>query len=113
MHEAALAGTIAMRWRDARRAGLVGHPRLLVQGAHHAPIDFDAALRLHLAIAAPELDADALEIIHVPVARLCSRCGGPFTADPPGAACPDCGGAALPGATDESIDLDWQDEPPA
>ena len=109
MHEAALAGTIALRWRDARRAGLFGHPRLRVRGAHHEPSDFDAAVRLHLAIVAPDLDGEALEIVHLAVARLCSGCGGQFTAEGPGAACPECGGAALPGARDEEIELDWLD----
>jgi hypothetical protein len=112
MHEAALAGTIALRWRDARRDGLLGRPRLLVRGGHDEPADFDAALRLHLAIAAPELDGDMLEIVHLPVERLCSRCARQFMADPPGSACPDCGGAALPGATEEAIELDWSDELP-
>jgi hypothetical protein len=110
MHEAALAGTIAERWREAHRSGWVGRPRLIVRGGHHEPIDFDAALRLHLAIAAPELDPDGLDIVHLSVARLCSGCGRQFMADHPGAACPDCGAAALPGAADGSIDLEWPDE---
>ena len=109
MHEAALAGTIALRWREARQSGLRGYPRLLVKGAHHEPIDFDAAVRLHLAVVAPDLDGERLEIVHLPVARLCSGCGRRFMVGGPGAACPECGGAALPGATDEEIELDWLD----
>jgi Zn finger protein HypA/HybF involved in hydrogenase expression len=112
MHEAALAETIAIRWREARRAGTVGRPRLVVRGGHDEPLDFDAALRLHLAIAAPELDGDTLEIIHAPVARLCSGCGGEFLAASQAAPCPDCGSAALPGATGDSIELHWPDEVP-
>ena len=107
MHEAALAGTIALRWRDARRAGLVGRPRLFVRGGHHEASDFDAAVRLHLAVVAPDLDVEALEIVHLPVLRLCSGCGRQFMAEAPGSACPECGAAALPGGPDEEIELDW------
>ena len=110
MHEAALAGTIADRWREANRAGLAGRPRLLVRGAHHEPVDFDAAVRLHLAIVAPELDGGALDIIHLPIDRLCSGCGDRFTADQATATCPTCGSVALPRAVAEEIELDWSDE---
>jgi hypothetical protein len=110
MHEAALAGTIAERWREANRAGLAGRPRLLVQGAHHEPTDFDAALRLHLAIVAPDLEGEMLEIVHVATPHLCSGCGRAFLAAAHGAACPRCGGAPLPEATAESVELDWPDD---
>lgn len=110
MHEAALAGTIAERWREAQRAGLVGQPRLLVRGGHHEPLDFDAALRLHLAIAAPELDGEMLEIVHVATPQLCSGCGRQFLAAVTGAACPRCGSAPLPAAAAESVELDWPDD---
>jgi len=110
MHEAALAGTIALRWREARQAGLRGHPRLLVRGAHHEPIDFDAAVRLHLAVVAPDLDGERLEIVHLPVVRLCSGCGRRFMAGQADASCPTCGSIALPRATAEEIELSWSDE---
>lgn len=107
MHEAALAGMVADRLREARRAGRAGHPRLLVRGGHDEPADFDASLRLHVALAAPELRDAPLEIVHLPVARLCSGCGQQFGAVGPRAVCPECGSAALPNAIPEEVELDW------
>ena len=109
MHEGALAGEVAIQLREARRAGLTGRPRLIVRGGHHDPADFDAALRLHLMLEAPELDETAIEIVHLPVARLCSRCGRQFSAALPLAACPACGSAALPSAVAEDVELHWAD----
>jgi Zn finger protein HypA/HybF involved in hydrogenase expression len=107
MHEAALARTIAIELREARKAGLVGPPRVLVWGGHDEPEDFDAALLLHLVLAAPELGGGVLEIVHVPVDRLCSGCGRQFNAGNPLAVCPTCGCAALPTATSEEVELEW------
>jgi Zn finger protein HypA/HybF involved in hydrogenase expression len=107
MHEAGLANAIAMQLREARQAGLIARPRLVVRGGHDRPADFDAALRLHLAQAAPELGDERLEIVHEPVARLCSSCSRTFSADDPLAPCPSCGSAALPTATSEEVELEW------
>jgi Zn finger protein HypA/HybF involved in hydrogenase expression len=109
MHEAGLASTIALRLWEAREAGVLGPPRIIVKGGHEEPADFDAALRLHLALVAPDLDGEALEFVHVPVTRMCSGCGRQFSADRPLALCPTCGSGALPGPTHEEIELDWAD----
>lgn len=106
MHEAGLASSLALRLRDARQAGVFGRPRLVVRGGHDEPMEFDAALRLHLSLEDPEL-GHGLEIIHLPVLRLCSGCGAQFSAVPPIAACPTCGSPALPSTTGEQIELDW------
>jgi Zn finger protein HypA/HybF involved in hydrogenase expression len=113
MHEAALAGAVAAELREARAAGRVGRARLLVRGGHHEPVDFDASLRLHLRLAAPELDDSSMVIVHLPVARLCSDCGARFEGTGPRPSCPTCGGAALPDATPEEIELDWAAGPAA
>jgi hypothetical protein len=107
MHEAALAKVVAERLRDASLAGRRGRPRLLVRGGHDEPADFDASLRLHVAVVAPELGDVPLEIVHLPVGRLCSACGRPFDAAGIRPACPRCGSAALPSAVPERIELDW------
>jgi Zn finger protein HypA/HybF involved in hydrogenase expression len=107
MHEAALANTIAAKLRESRQAGVVGRPRLVVRGGHDESAAFDAALRLHLALAAPELDSDALDIIHAPVTRLCSGCGRRFGASDPLAPCPTCGSLGLPTTMDEEVELTW------
>ena len=109
MHEAALASQIAGEWRTARADGWVGRPRLLIQGGHDEPVDFDAALRLHLQLTAPELEAEALEIVHLPSARLCAGCGRHFDSTERTPACPTCGSVALPTTTQEAVELDWPD----
>ena len=109
MHEAGLAEGIAIQLREGREAGLIGRPRLLVRGGHDEPADFDAALLLHLALAAPEYADGALEVVHLPVVRLCSGCGRPFSATLPVAACPACGSVSLPTATTEEVELEWPD----
>jgi hypothetical protein len=110
MHEAALAGRVAARLREAQRAGVVGRARLLVRGCRDEPTDFDAAVRLHLALAAPELDADALDIVHLQIDRLCAACGHRFGATEPAPACPSCGGVALPLPMEEEVEIDWTSE---
>jgi hypothetical protein len=110
MHEAGLAGMVASQLREARLAGRIGRPRLVVRGGHHDPADFDASLRLHLALVAPELARAPLEIVHLPMIRLCSGCGRTFSAAHPLAACPACGSAPLPSTMPEDIELDWTGE---
>jgi len=107
MHEAALAGMVAIDWRKARNDGVLGRPRLLIRGGHDEPVDFDAALRLHLQVVAPELDPGALEIVHLPIARLCGGCGRQFKATAPSPVCPTCGSVALPSTAAEEVELDW------
>lgn len=109
MHEAALASTVAFNWRKARNDGILGRPRLLIRGGHDEPIDFDAALRLHLQLVAPELESGALQIVHLPIARLCGGCGRDFDATGPWPVCPECGSVALPSTTPEAVELDWPD----
>ena len=109
MHEVALAGMVAADWRKARTDGILGRPRLLIRGGHDEPADFDAALRLHLRLAAPELDSEALEIVHLPTTRLCGGCGRRFDGCGPRPACPTCGGTPLPSTTPEAAELDWPD----
>ena len=107
MHEAGLADIVAAQWREARRRGVTGWPRIVVRGGHHEPVDFDASLRLHLMLTAPELGAMALEIVHVPVPRLCSGCGLQFSAASSMAACPTCASPALPSPLPEDVELEW------
>lgn len=107
MHEAALANTIAISLRESRQAGVVGRPRLVIRGGHDESAAFDAALRLHLALAAPEFDIDALDIIHAPITRMCSGCGRRYRASDLLAPCPTCGSLGLPTAMDEEVELTW------
>jgi len=107
MHEAGLAATIAIELLAGRRSGQTGEARLIVRGGHDEPEDFDASLRLHLALAAPDLSSPLLEIVHLPVDRLCSGCGAPFRAARPRALCPACGCAALPSTMPEEVELEW------
>lgn len=107
MHEAGLAATIARELLEGRRAGRTSEARLIVRGGHDEPEDFDASLRLHLALAVPDLANPLLEIVHVPVDRLCSRCGDCFRATRPRAACPACGSPAMPSAIAQEVELEW------
>lgn len=107
MHEAALANTIAISLRESRQAGVVGRPRLVIRGGHDESAAFDAALRLHLALAAPEFDIDALDIIHAPITRMCSGCGRRYRASDLLEPCPTCGSLGLPTAMDEEVELTW------
>jgi len=109
MHEAGLAATIVAELREGRLAGQVARPRLVVRGGHDDPADFDASLRLHLALAGPDLSDPLLEIVHLPVDRLCGGCGRRFDAVGPLATCPSCGGAALPSSAPEDVELVWDD----
>lgn len=105
MHEAGLAVAIADALREQRPVG--ARVRLLVTGGHAEPEDFDGALRLHLAAAAPGLDVAAIEIVHLPAGRLCVGCGREFAAASSETPCPGCGGSALPVDGRERIELEW------
>jgi len=107
MHEAGLAVAVA----DAlRREGVGAAPgtriRLLVSGGHAEPDDFDGSFRFHLATAAPEFDAAAIEIVHLPIDRACVGCGAMFTAVGPDDPCPGCGGSGLPVPTAERVEIE-------
>ncbi|HWP62179.1 MAG TPA: hydrogenase/urease maturation nickel metallochaperone HypA, partial [Candidatus Binatia bacterium] len=110
MHEAGLAAAI-VRAIEARGRGTTGL-RILVSAGGHDPADFEAALRLHLAALAPDLDVAALEILHRPVARPCLACGRSFEAVAPDAVCPACGGPGLPPLEAERIELEWATDAP-
>lgn len=107
MHEAGLANAVA----DAlRRAGVEqaagAHVRILVSGGHAEADDFDGAFRMHLATAAPEFDVDSIEIIHLPIDRLCVGCGEPFASVAAAQACPRCGGSGLSVPTPECVEIE-------
>jgi len=107
MHEAGLAVAVA----DALRREMVGsheegHVRLLVSGGHVDTGDFDASLRLHLALAAPDLDLAELEIVHLPADRVCLGCGVPFASIEPDEPCPRCGGSGLSVPTPERVEIE-------
>jgi hypothetical protein len=107
MHEAGLAAAVA----DAlRREGVGlddgGHVRLLVSGGHADAGDFDASFRLHLALAAPELDLAELEIVHLPVDRVCVGCGATFASVEADEPCPRCGGSGLSIPTPEHVEIE-------
>jgi len=103
MHEAGLARAIAawLRERGLEPADV----RLFVRGGHTAPADFDSALRVHLALEMPEVDP-ALEIVHIPVPRVCAGCGRTFESADAADACPACGGTALPAHLDEQVEIE-------
>jgi len=103
MHEAGLAMAIAEALRDERRAG--DRVRLVVSGGSSATEDFDAVLRLHLALSAPELDPTEVEIVHLPSERSCLGCGASFTATVADATCPSCGAPSFVVPSPERIDL--------
>ena len=108
MHEAALAHAVASR---LRQEGILAgdHPpiRIVVSGGHGDAASFDAALRLHLAIAAPELLPDQLDIIHRPRRYLCGRCGSPFPALDDDSGCPSCGGPGILPRQPEQVEIEW------
>ncbi len=104
MHEAGLAAAVAGALRRETLEG--ARVRLLVSGGHGDLDDFDGALRLHLAAAAPELDPAAWEIVHLPGDRLCAGCGTPFAAVAGDAPCPACGAAGLPIPVPERIEIE-------
>jgi len=114
MHEAGLADAVAGALRrEGIGAGSRVQVRVLVRGGQAEPADFDAAFRLHLAAAIPELDPAAVELCHLPVARLCVRCGGSYQAASAEAPCPACGGSgfAVPAPEQIEIELVRPDEP--
>jgi Zn finger protein HypA/HybF involved in hydrogenase expression len=110
MHEAGIAAAIAaaIRERDVDPAVV----RVVITGAHHEPAVFDPAVRLHLSMIAPELDADAIPFVHRPAERPCLGCGMPFVAVGPDVPCPACGGPGLPSPDPERVELEWDDDPP-
>lgn len=107
MHEAGLAEAVA----DALRRELAGAPgparfRLLVTGGHAEPDQFDDAFLFHLAAAVPELDVSTLEVVHLPVDRLCVGCGAAFAAVSSDEPCPQCGGSGLPVPSPERVEIE-------
>lgn len=107
MHEAGLAVAVA---GALRREGVGAAPgtrvRLLVSGGHAEPDDFDGSLRLHLAAAAPDFDAAAIEIVHLPIDRVCVGCGGTFVSVGADEPCPRCGGSGLPVPAPERVEIE-------
>jgi Zn finger protein HypA/HybF involved in hydrogenase expression len=106
MHEAGLATAVAdaLRREGVRQTADV-RVRILVSGGHAEPEDFDGAFRMHLATAAPEFDTAAMEIVHLPIERLCVGCGQTFAsvADEP---CPRCGGSGLSIPATERVEIE-------
>lgn len=104
MHEAGIARAVAGAIRDqAAPDDLI---RLFVTGGHGQPEDFDAALRLHLALALPDRDPAAFEIVHRPTSRLCPACAVTFDGIRPLDPCPTCGSPGLETPVSEEIDLE-------
>ena len=104
MHESGLAVAVAEALRAQSLDG--ARVRLLVQGGHAEPDDFDAAFRFHLSAAAPDLDAIPIEIVHLPTDRICVGCGGRFSAARADEPCPTCGGASLPVDVTEHVEVE-------
>ncbi|MDA8202780.1 MAG: hydrogenase/urease maturation nickel metallochaperone HypA [Chloroflexi bacterium] len=104
MHEAGIARSIAavLRGRDVAGRRVVLH----VRGGHHGPDEFEAALRLHLEIEAPDLELTSFEIVHDPVPRFCVGCGAEFPAARPEDPCPRCGGTSLPLLDREQVEVE-------
>jgi Zn finger protein HypA/HybF involved in hydrogenase expression len=107
MHEAGLAAAVAAALRQQGVTTLAGaRVRLLVSGGHAEPADFDDSFRFHLVTAAPELGAADVEIVHLPVERVCIGCGDPFAAVSADDPCPRCGGSSLPVPTPERVEIE-------
>lgn len=107
MHEAGLAVAVAEALRREGVAAASGtRVRLLVSGGHAEPDDFDGSFRFHLATAAPEFDAVAIEIVHLPIDRVCVGCGGTFASVGADEPCPRCGGSGLPVPTPERVEIE-------
>jgi Zn finger protein HypA/HybF involved in hydrogenase expression len=105
VHEAGLASDIAAALRGRLPLPPGARVRLLVTSGHHEPEEFDAALRLHLRGQLPDVEP-LIDITHVPVERLCVACGGTWAAVRADAACPGCGGDALPLPVPERVDVE-------
>ncbi len=103
VHEARPAAAVAAFARGLPRATRV--IRVRVTGGDHEPAAFDAALRLNIAAAAPEL-AGRVVVDHVVAERLCVACGGLVATVSVGDSCPSCGefGYLLPAA--ERIEIE-------
>ena len=106
MHEAGLAVAVAEVLREGPVEG--ARVRLLVSGGHAAAADFDASFRFHLAAAAPDLAAVAIEIVHLASDRLCAGCGATFAAAGTEEPCPSCGGSGLPIPTLERVEIELE-----
>ncbi len=104
MHESGLATAVAETLRGQPLDG--ARVRLLVQGGHAEPVDFDEAFRFHLRAAAPDLEGVTIEIVHLPTDRLCVSCGGGFRAVSADVPCPTCGGPSLPVDAAEHVEIE-------
>jgi hypothetical protein len=104
MHEGRIADAVAA---EIRERGDGDGLRLIVSGGHGDAQAFDAALRLHLAAALPQLDVSAISIVHRPAARLCGGCAGAYIARHPSDRCPACGGEGTAVPIPERVDLEW------
>jgi hypothetical protein len=108
MHEAGIARAIA---ETLRAEGLLGVPvRILVTGGHDEPSAFDSSLLFHLELAAPDVDAALLSLVHLPSGRWCPSCAHRFEAVGE-ADCPACGGATMASQVDELIEIEVADGP--
>lgn len=104
MHEAGLAGAVADVLRGEEIDG--ARVRLRVSGGHADAEEFDGSFRLHLAAVAPDLDVAAVEIVHLPIDRLCIGCGSTFASAVAEEPCPCCGGSGLPVPAPERVEIE-------
>lgn len=105
MHEAGIATAVLA---EIRARGIdPGAARLVVSGGHGDADAFDAALRAHLAAAAPDLDVARIAIEHAAVSRLCAHCATPFEAPLASDPCPACGGPGIAVPVPERVELEW------
>jgi|GEM_PF-1268107 len=103
MHELGLARAIAgaIRENGWQRTPL----EVRVTGSHAAPDDFDRALLAHLAADGDDIDPTLITVTHGARTLLCSRCAVPFGAAGDDDRCPSCGGAPLPAAEGETVEI--------
>lgn len=107
MHEAGIANAVADALRREGAGWVAGtRVRLLVSGGHTETEAFDGAFRMHLAAVAPELDPGAIEIVHLPIDRLCVGCGEPFRSVSAEEPCPRCGGSGLSVPNPERVEIE-------
>lgn len=104
MHESGIANAVAAALRGQALDG--ARVRLHVRSGHSEPADFDEAFRFHLLAAAPDLEGVPIQIVHVPVERMCVACGGRFPAVASDTPCPACGGVALPTEVAEHVEIE-------
>lgn len=105
MHEAGVAAAAVSAIQ--RQAGPWSRVRLYVRDVHGAAEVFDQVVTGHIAGALPSFDTRRLEIVHLPLPRICSACAHRFESTVDSAPCPACGGAPLPTPHEHRAEIEF------